>query len=175
MKRFGLTWALLASLLTGCAMVDPGPKVPHIDVLRVKLVKDAAGTQRVVLDPPVFLIESGSKFGDGLIVWRLEKGAGLSFDGMRGIFIDGEVQEATQIEPLSRLTGKDTGNDNPKILRRLQNIDPQQKEIGPCTVGPDHLTYTCVNKRSRPGHFKYTVRVHDATNQFILDPDGWNW
>jgi hypothetical protein len=175
MKRFGLTWALLASLLTGCAVVDRGPAVPTIEVLNVRLVPDSAGTKHVVLVPPVFLFESGPKHGDGLIVWRLEKGSGLSFNNQRGIFIDGEVQEPTQIEPLMRQTGKDTGSDNPKILRRVQNIDSQQKEIGPCLVSPDHLTYTCVNKRTRPGHFKYTVRVHDDTNQYILDPDGWNW
>jgi hypothetical protein len=175
MMRFGLAWVLLASLLTGCAGVDSGPKVPHIEVLKVKLVTDPAGTRRLVLDPPVFLFESGPKLGDGLIVWRLEKESGLSFDGKRGIFLEGEVKEATQVEPLSPVTGKDTGNDTPKLLRRIQNLDPLQKEIGPCKASPDGLVYTCVNKRTRPGHFKYTVRVQDATTQFILDPDGWNW
>jgi hypothetical protein len=171
MRRFTFTAALLATILSGCAQFRGDPQAPQIEVLKVKLVGGTNGAKSLLVDPPVFLFKSGPNLGEVVIEWRLEKDSGLSFDRRRGVFIDGEVKEDTQIQPLIGLKDSET----PALQRRIQSIDPTQKEIGLCKVSEDGLTYTCVNKRSRPGHFKYTLRINDSKNQYILDPDGWNW
>lgn len=46
-----------------------------------------------------------------------------------------------------------------------------QEEIVRCAVGQNPQTYTCLNRHTRPGEFKYTVRVLDAGRALEpLDP-----
>lgn len=94
------------------------------------LVTISNGKIAVEPEPLVFKVGGGAVD----IVWRTD-GKTL-FAAENGIVIDGEV--AVKDGPI---------------------INPRQDEIVNCRASQDRTTYTCTNKRSRKGLFKYTVRL----------------
>lgn len=78
------------------------------------------------------------------IRWQLPPGADYRFDPT-GIVVNGE-QTRSGLKP-----GQD----------QLQNPCP--------SASPNHVT--CINRNSRPGRFKYTIRLRDRSQNLIeLDP-----
>jgi hypothetical protein len=162
-----LVW-IAAISLSGCGSLD---KRPRIETTTIKLVEDN-GVRSLVLEPPVLLFDAKAGLGDAIIVWRLDPESKLKFAPMTGIDINGEIKEVTGIEPLSRVAA----GQQRSITERLQKLVPiEDEQIGRCKLGPDDQSYICLNKRTRKGQFKYTIRVNDGKEQFTLDPDVWNW
>jgi hypothetical protein len=79
------------------------------------------------------------------IRWQVPKTSDLTFPD-NGIVIDGEV-----------VAGPAPGGTGPQA-----RIEPNQDEVGQCKVSADRKEFTCHNKHSRPGHFKYTIRLEQA-------------
>lgn len=89
------------------------------------------------------------------VVWRLPAGP-LRFDRQSGIRIEGEVIDKV----VSRgEQGKATA----------VALDPDQKEVVDCRV-IDDKAFRCLNRNSRPGVYKYTIRVLDGDKATVLDP-----
>ena len=50
-------------------------------------------------------------------------------------------------------------------------LDPRQTEIVDCRRSKDGLEFTCLNKHTQPGSYKYTIRLIDESQkQIALDP-----
>lgn len=110
----------------------------------------------VSVQPPILLFGPGDRKVD--ITWRLPEGP--YYFAERGIEIEGEI-----IDQLVRTDGG-------KAVR----LNPDQKEIGDCRVLDGGKAYTCHNLRSRPGIYKYTVRVTDRKSPpIVVDPPVVNW
>ena len=105
------------------------------------------------------------------IVWSLPKDAKLRFSPAKGIVINGEIKERVQRLP------KDGGNDKAASRSAVDTtyIDPEQNEIVDCKVRADGFQFTCLNKHTRPGRYKYSVRLTDGNADYLIDPDLDNW
>lgn len=88
------------------------------------------GRIAVVPEPLIFKVGGGPVE----IVWRID--GKLQFADKDGITIDGEL--AVRDGPI---------------------VNPRQDEIVNCRASEDRQQFTCTNKRSRKGIFKYTVRL----------------
>lgn len=54
-------------------------------------------------------------------------------------------------------------------------LDPRQTEIVDCRRGKDGLEFSCLNKHTKPGIYKYTIRVIDENQKtLVLDPSAVN-
>jgi hypothetical protein len=105
------------------------------------------------------------------IAWRLPQGSKLRFAAKDGIVIDGEVTGNFHPNPDARLYGGKVSSGNTSGMVP----DPRQTEIVDCKVGKDGLEFTCLNKHTRPGIFKYTIKLTDGKTEFVRDPDILNW
>jgi hypothetical protein len=76
------------------------------------------------------------------IRWQVPKTSNLTFPD-NGIVIDGEV----------------VGDPTPGGAGIQTRIESNQDEIAQCKVSADRKEFTCHNKHSRPGYFKYTIRL----------------
>lgn len=120
--------------------------LPVALVLSISIGACSLFSTRATPDKPLVTITGGKiavepeplvfKLGGGPIdiVWRTD-GKTL-FSAENGIVIEGEV--AVKDGPI---------------------INPRQDEIVNCRASQDRATFTCTNKRSRKGLFKYTVRL----------------
>jgi hypothetical protein len=116
---------------------------PQVNVL-------ADGTITVMPDPLVF--NTGLRKVN--IRWQVPKTSNLTFPD-NGIVIDGEV-----------VAGPAPGGTGPQA-----RIEANQDEVAQCKVSADRKEFTCHNKHSRPGHFKYTIRLDQAGKPLkALDP-----
>ena len=127
-----------AAVLAGCAghrhhhAGGDGPRSMHFN----PMVSVKGGVVSIAPEPLVFL--RSEKNVD--ITWRLPPG--LSFPE-NGIVIEGRV-----IEPPKGAT----------TATARQGLDSRQEEIV-CPKQPGGQTFTCKNRNSRPGIYKYTIRV----------------
>jgi hypothetical protein len=148
---------LLASLLGGCATIrdyERASATPQVTV--------AGGRISVSPDPLLF----GKEQQNVLIVWQLPKGTNLRFpEG--GIVIEGEIT--------SKVLGGSTdrgaqNNAAPSIV-----INRDQTEIVDCKARNEGLEFTCLNRHTRPGLYKYSIRVlEDGKPLEPLDPSVMN-
>jgi hypothetical protein len=107
---------------------------PQVNVL-------ADGTITVTPEPLVF--NTGLRKVN--IRWQVPKSSNLTFPD-NGIVIEGEV-----------VAGPAPGGAGVQA-----RIETNQDEVAQCKVSADHKEFTCHNKHSRPGHFKYTIRLEQA-------------
>lgn len=92
------------------------------------------------------------------ITWKLGPDAGYKF-AERGIVIEG------------RLTDEVLRGEKPSVV-----LDPKQDEIVDCKpLDNTGLAFTCTNKRSRPGLYKYSIRLTDGKSELVRDPEIANW
>jgi hypothetical protein len=120
---------------------------PQVNVL-------ADGTITVTPDPMVFT--AGQRKVN--IRWQVPKTSKLTFPD-NGIVVDGEV-----------MAGPAPGGAGVQA-----RIEPNQDEVAQCKVSADRKEFTCHNKHSRPGHFKYTIRLEqDGKALKALDPTMMN-
>lgn len=168
-RRWGMGAAVIAAvvLLGGCGTRHhgppggpggpggPGPRAMVLDRLSHfrPLVEVVDG--RVRVDPPILIYLPGEK--DFEIVWRLPEKSPWRFT-RDGITIDGEILD--QLVETSR--GK-------AVL-----LDGGQKEIT-CKPRDSDREFACRNAHTRPGVFKYTIRLTDGKQTISVDPPMVNW
>jgi len=166
MKKIAALFVLAVGLLGGCGLLapydGPDPAQPRITF------EQGTGETRFSVTPRELVFK---KRGEVKITWSLDADAKLKFAARDGIFIDGEVKTRVQVVEPNTLARKEQ-----RALGASDDyLDPQQTEIGNCEVAKDRLSVTCVNKHTRAGKFKYSVRLTDGTKDYLLDPIIDNW
>ncbi len=147
MKRWRLIPVACALLLAGCAHFTkpPDPTRPQVSVLDGRLLV-------VNAEPLVF-----TRRGEVTITWHLPRG--YTFDERQGIVIEGRLVNQTKVP-------------RDGLLQQTYVLDPKQDEIVRCSRGRDASEFSCLNRNTKPGRYKYTIRVRDGTK--ALEPlDPW--
>lgn len=145
MKKWHLISVACALLLAGCAHFTrpPDPVRPQVFVVDGRLLV-------VNAEPLVF-----TRRGEVTITWHLPKG--YTFDEKQGIVIEGRLVSQTKVP-------------RDGLVQQIYVLDPKQNEIGPCSRSKDGSEFSCVNRNTKPGRYKYTIRVQDGTKVESLDP-----
>ncbi len=144
--------ALAAS---GCAVLDPTraarPDRPKVSVDNGQIV--------VSPDALVFLRSQGAT----RITWSLPRDSALTFPS-DGIVIEGELSALG--------SGRTVEVRDPKQRTSPTStaIDRSQNEIVDCKPSPDAKEFSCLNRNSRSGVYKYTIRVLDGGRTLERDP-----
>lgn len=146
-------------LVAGTALVlgACSHKIEYVEKSLSPLVRIDGAAAKV--EPQLLFFDTRAAGGKPVtITWRLDPGQGFRF-AERGIEIEGEI------------TDQIIRGQPPSVV-----LNPRQDVIGNCKVGDERrLTYTCVNTLSRPGTFKYTLRVTDGKREIVHDPLIANW
>lgn len=145
--------AVLAA--SGCALLDP---TRSTSADRPKVTVDNG---QIVVSPEalVFLRSQGAK----RISWSLPRDSALTFPA-DGIVIEGELTALG--------SGKTVEVRDPKQRTSPTStaIDRSQNEIVDCKRSPDAKEFSCLNRNSRSGVYKYTIRVIDGGRTLERDP-----
>jgi hypothetical protein len=158
MRRHILIAALAASLLGACAHHRPhggglDPAAPRVFIT----FKDGLKPAVAVFPDPLYFRKDQTNVR---IVWRLPEGLGLKFAD-NGIVIEGEV---TNKPPNNDKTQR--GDSKPALF-----LNKEQNEIVDCRPAEGGLEFSCLYRHTRPGYFKYTIRVlSDGKPLDPLDP-----
>jgi hypothetical protein len=153
MNRPIALFALLGLLLTGCQTVK---LVTPLKERSNPQVSVADGRVRVAPDVLTFFSDEKNV----TITWRLPADSRLRFAD-RGIEIHGRVTDRAVRTP-------DGGE--AVVLDRTQN------EIVECKRSQDGLAFACLNRNTRPGVYKYSIRISDGQKTIEVDPpivNGW--
>jgi hypothetical protein len=94
---------------------------------------------RIQLVPDVMVFRTDQR--NVVVTWQLPAGARLRFAD-NGIVIEGEVTEQL-------IKGQP-----PSVA-----LNPRQNEIVDCKRSADGLSFSCLNRHTRTGVYKYTIRV----------------
>jgi hypothetical protein len=146
---------LAAALLGGCACFNysPKPETPLVSIVS----KGGPGVFKpalTVYPDPLFFRKDQTNVR---ITWRLPEQLGLKFPA-NGIVIDGEITN----KPLGDVGAKRNESTGPLV------IDKAQTEIVDCAPSSNGQEFSCLYKHTRPGVFKYTIRVLNGST--LLDP-----
>ncbi|HEU0202789.1 MAG TPA: hypothetical protein VFR86_20455 [Burkholderiaceae bacterium] len=149
MKRVAAVASMCCALLVGCAAYEKGagsvdPKNPRVTV------KDGQ------IDVPLFLYFSGEE-KEFRVTWHLPADSRLRFPD-NGIVIEGALTEKLQRVTVDKTT------------QVAVVLDTNQNEIIDCRPEKQGLAFSCFNRRSRPGIYKYTIRVRDGDRTLERDP-----
>ncbi len=169
MKKLAALLVLASGVLGGCGIFIPydGPD-PTKPFITFETVQAAAATPQFAVTPLELVFKKREQV---TITWSLDPKSNLRFARNGGIQIEGEVKydiltvpagAAVKERPLSMVSGR-------------QSIVKDQDQIVNCKVSEDQLTATCLNRHTRAGQFKYSVRLTDGTNDYVLDPPMNNW
>ncbi len=148
MKRALVVAGMLPVLMAGCAIFNP---VPRLEVRSNPQVTVRDG--RIALNQDVLYFRTDER--NVPITWRLPQESKLRFPP-NGIVIEGEV-----IDRVLRAQGG---------RAEAVALNPNQTEIVECRVLKDGLEFTCLNRNTRPGVYKYTLRVRDGDRLIERDP-----
>ena len=164
-KRHLLLTLLSAALIGGCASYRE-----HFDETTtpaIKVVQNDRGEVTTFTVVPYFLYFKQK--GEVEIVWRLDPRGPLRFPedkgDVRGIVIEGEIPTFAEKRPEHQEGAARSSS---------AGINRNQTEIVDCKRRGDY-EYVCRNNHSRPGVFKYTIRLTDGKNSYVLDPFVDNW
>ncbi|MBI5716166.1 MAG: hypothetical protein HZC37_00570 [Burkholderiales bacterium] len=146
MKKMSLVVCLAVALLAGCASHQrPDHGQPHSVILHERPLVSVKGEIISVSPEPLVFLKVER---DVRIRWVLPQG--LTFPD-NGIVIEGQVMDPTKRgEPLR------PGPEAPKVVGP---INREQQEVVDCRVGADRQTFTCLNRNTKPGYYRYTIRV----------------
>ncbi len=144
MKRLVYAVSLVALVGAGCAVMAQSD-TPANDRPVVTLTNGVVAVQP---DPAHFA--RGKR--DVVINWRLPRDAKYRFAD-NGITIDGEVNEAALQDP--KRGGTPRG----------------QAEVVDCRRTANGMQFTCLNRNTRRGVFKYTVRLVDERGAAVAPFD----
>jgi len=133
MKKIGLVAALCVLALSGCAMYSPITKLEERKNPTVMVSGSA------IQVPEVLYFLKGEKNVE--VTWHLPEGQGLTFPE-NGIVIDGALTDKVQ-----------RSGDSVAVI-----LDRAQTEIT-CPKQRGGATFVCTNVNSKPGVYKYTVRI----------------
>ena len=123
---------------------------------------------RIVVYPAVLVFLPQEKDFD--IVWQLPKDGKFRFQEKGGIEIEGELLDKVVRVP------DGASSIGVKAGERLALLDKDQREIVDCKASEGGFRYTCRNLHTRPGIFKYTIRVNDGgSTKLERDPPVANW
>lgn len=158
MRRQILMAVLAASLLGACAHHQHhggglDPAAPRVFIT----FKDGLKPAVAVFPDPLYFRKDQVNVR---IVWRLPANLGLTFPA-DGIVIDGEI------------TNKPPNNDKAPRGAAAPSlfVAKEQNEIVDCRPGEGGLEFSCLYRHTRPGVFKYTIRVlADGRPLDPLDP-----
>lgn len=155
MKKTALVSLLSALVLVGCACP---PRLPdsHEERSNPKVTVEGG---RVMVKPRTLYFLPNER---GEITWQLPAGSKFRFPP-NGIVIEGRVAEPPQTTsgPASGPVQRDTKSANVVIV-------PQEEIVCPRQDGG--LKFTCNNRHTQPGVYKYTIRVRDGATELELDP-----
>jgi hypothetical protein len=149
--------ALAASLLAaGCASIDvarvaSGASRPDVTVVN----------GQIVVNPEVLLFTRGQ--GATHIKWSLPRDSALRFPA-DGIVIEGELSS------LGRGPTIEVKDPRQRNTPTSTPVDRSQKEIVDCKPSPDFKEFSCLNRNTRAGTYKYTIRVIDGSRTLERDP-----
>lgn len=124
-------------------------------------------TRGILVSPAYLSFEPNQKDFD--IVWSLPADGKYRFLKEGGIVVEGEILDKVLRVP-GDVTGKGLEKDDRVLL-----LDRKQQEIVGCTVSEDRLQAKCRNRHTRPGIFKYTLRVSNGEKTVVVDPPMINW
>lgn len=150
MNKLTLTTFLAALMLAGCATDPTGIYGKGTDPAKPKVTIEG---NMIKLDQELLLFRSNER---GPITWSLPADGPYRFPE-NGIVIEGRV-----LDQLIR--------GNPPSVA----LDPDQKEIVNCRPSKDGLQFTCDNRHTMPGLYKYTIRVRSGTATLVRDPGAFN-
>lgn len=153
MNRRIVLSALLGLLLTGCQTVK---LVTPLKERSNPQVSVADGRIRVAPEILTFFSDEKSV----TITWRLPADSRLRFAD-RGIEIHGRVTDRAVRTP-------DGGE--------AVVLDRNQNEIVDCKRSQDGLAFACLNRNTRPGVYKHSIRISDGQKTIEVDPpivNGW--
>jgi hypothetical protein len=159
MRRLALIGALAASLLGACASHHHGQSQGPSAASPLVFItfKDGLKPAVAVTPDPLYFRKDQTNVR---IVWRLPEGLGLTFPA-NGIVIDGEV---TNKPPNNDRTQR--GDSKPTLF-----ANKEQNEIVDCRPAEGGQEFSCLYRHTRPGVFKYTIRVlSDGKPLDPLDP-----
>ena len=143
MKNRLLVYVVLALALSGCTTLK---WVPRFEERRTPQVTVSEG--RIVVTPEILFYFQDER--DFIITFQLPKESGLTFPAKEAVVIEGELTDA-----LIR-----SGDRVGVVLNPGQKeiLDPDLKERS-CRRLSD-LEVACRNLHTRPGVYKYTIRVN---------------
>jgi hypothetical protein len=151
MKRLLLATALVVLGIAGCKTQVKGPATPPPPPSSATPVVNITKGDPTSVSPDPLTFSKGQ--GEVTIVWSIGA-ADYVFAARNGIFIDGEI----------------VGGPGGKLVK-------EQNEIVKCTPNSDRTKYSCLNRNTRKGYFKYTVNLETANGKPTkpLDPTIANW
>lgn len=131
MKRVWLAAGLVTIVLAGCQLFERRPTTTSTPSNKTPVVNVQNGTVKSVTPDPLTFSKAD---GQVKIVWSIDSSA-YRFRP-NGIVIDGEVLPGTKLP------------------------NPRQTEIVECMpANAERSSYSCVNKNTRAGTYKYTVNL----------------
>lgn len=146
MKKL-LVAALCTALLAGCSIFSPRESGKTVNQTTPQVSVSPEGA----ISAPYALIYLGRQ--PVTITWQLPADSKFRFAD-NGIFIEGRVAD--------------------EVLRgeKVSVVLARQNEITNCRPGKGGLEYSCDNKHSQAGYYKYTISVIDQQTKKLtkLDP-----
>ncbi len=154
MKRSLAVVAVCSMVLAGCAHKHAGLHIADRQNPKVT-VKDGR------IEVPVLFFFRGER--DVRVTWHLPEGSNLRFAD-NGIEFEGEITEQLQ-------RGTPDGSLKDSLI-----IEPKQTEIE-CSKRAEKggLAFSCLNHNTRPGLYKYTIRIREGSKLLERDPPFLNW
>ena len=140
MKKRLFICLVFALAFSGCTTLK---WVPSFEERRTPQVTVRDG--RIVVPEVLFYFKDERDFE---VVWQLPRGGGFTFPE-NGIVIEGELLD--------------------QVIRGERNsvvLDKAQNEIVKCARRSE-IEFTCFNRHTRPGVYKYTIRVIDKDKRTL--------
>ena len=150
MKKWVIGLAAYAVLLAGCATYKGVPEFEDRTRPQVT-IRDG----QIAVSPGILFYFQDER--NVTVVWQLPKDGRYTFPRENGIVIEGEI-----IDDVIR--AKEKGG------RDSVALDRSQTEIVECRARSE-VEFTCLNRHTRPGVYKYTIRVIDRETRKTLERD----
>ncbi len=150
MNKLTLTAVVAATILAGCAHERNGLYGKGIDPAKPKITIEGGS---IKIDQDLLVFRPNER---GMITWSLPENGPYRFPE-NGIVIEGRLLDQV-------IRGRP-----PSVA-----LDPDQKEIVDCAVVKGGLQFTCNNKHTTSGFFKYTIRVTNGSTVLVRDPNAFN-
>jgi hypothetical protein len=166
MKKSLMLLVVASATLAGCMHPGHHREMPNgigSDPTYEKRLKPTVDVvnNNVTVDPPFLYFLPHER--DVEVSWQLPPTGPYRFANNDGIVIEGEL-----VDKIERPKGNDGA---PRAV-----LDNKQLEVVNCKVGNEGLSFTCRNRHTRTGIFKYTIRlVGRDGSSVVVDPPIVNW